>query len=97
MQVNNAVTVVHGLERDVIVARLHKAVIFVVIPKERDVHVADIHNGVDGVSGMDCQCDRGCTVTIENVHILVGQRMDACCGLYDEYYWLYIELGYVGE
>lgn len=21
--------------------------------------------------------------------------MDACCGLYDEYYWLYIELGYV--
>jgi hypothetical protein len=20
--------------------------------------------------------------------------MDACCGLYDEYYWLYIELGY---
>ena len=23
--------------------------------------------------------------------------MDACCGLYDEYYWLYIELGYVGE
>lgn len=23
--------------------------------------------------------------------------MDACCGLYDEYYWLYIELGYVKE
>ena len=23
--------------------------------------------------------------------------MDACCGLYDEYYWLYIELGYVEE
>ena len=23
--------------------------------------------------------------------------MDACCGLYDEYYWLYIELGYVAE
>ena len=23
--------------------------------------------------------------------------MDACCGLYDEYYWLYIELGYVTE
>lgn len=21
--------------------------------------------------------------------------MDACCGLYDEYYWLYVELGYV--
>ena len=21
--------------------------------------------------------------------------MDACCGLYDEYYWLYIELGYI--
>ncbi|MBR6219702.1 MAG: hypothetical protein IKQ80_04000 [Clostridia bacterium] len=21
--------------------------------------------------------------------------MDACCGLYDEYYWLYIELGLV--
>ena len=21
--------------------------------------------------------------------------MDACCGLYDEYYFLYIELGYV--
>jgi hypothetical protein len=21
--------------------------------------------------------------------------MDACCGLYDEYYWLYIELGYM--
>ena len=21
--------------------------------------------------------------------------MDACCGLYDEYYWLYMELGYV--
>ena len=21
--------------------------------------------------------------------------MDACCGLYDEYYWLYTELGYV--
>ncbi len=21
--------------------------------------------------------------------------MDACCGLYDEYYWLYRELGYV--
>lgn len=21
--------------------------------------------------------------------------MDACCGLYDEFYWLYIELGYV--
>ena len=21
--------------------------------------------------------------------------MDVCCGLYDEYYWLYIELGYV--
>jgi hypothetical protein len=21
--------------------------------------------------------------------------MDACCGLYDEYYWLYIEIGYV--
>ena len=23
--------------------------------------------------------------------------MDACCGLYDEYYWLYIELGYMDE
>ena len=23
--------------------------------------------------------------------------MDACCGLYDEYYWLYIELGYIEE
>ena len=23
--------------------------------------------------------------------------MDACCGLYDEYYQLYIELGYVDE
>ena len=23
--------------------------------------------------------------------------MDACCGLYDEYYWLYIELGYVEQ
>ena len=23
--------------------------------------------------------------------------MDACCGLYDEYYWLYIELGYVED
>ena len=23
--------------------------------------------------------------------------MDACCGLYDEYYWLYVELGYVEE
>lgn len=23
--------------------------------------------------------------------------MDACCGLYDEYYWLYIELGYAEE
>ena len=23
--------------------------------------------------------------------------MDACCGLYDEYYWLYIELGYVDD
>lgn len=23
--------------------------------------------------------------------------MDVCCGLYDEYYWLYIELGYVEE
>jgi len=21
--------------------------------------------------------------------------MDACCGLYDEYYWLYVELGYL--
>ena len=23
--------------------------------------------------------------------------MDACCGLYDEYYWLYLELGYVDK
>ena len=23
--------------------------------------------------------------------------MDACCGLYDEYYWLYVELGYMAE
>ncbi len=23
--------------------------------------------------------------------------MDACCGLYDEYYWLYLELGYAEE
>ena len=23
--------------------------------------------------------------------------MDVCCGLYDEYYWLYIELGYVDQ
>lgn len=23
--------------------------------------------------------------------------MDACCGLYDDYYLLYIELGYIGE
>ena len=23
--------------------------------------------------------------------------MDACCGLYDEYYWLYVELGYVEQ
>ena len=25
----------------------------------------------------------------------VNMGMDACCGLYDEYYWLYLELGYV--
>lgn len=25
----------------------------------------------------------------------INMGMDACCGLYDEYYWLYEELGYV--
>ena len=34
------------------------------------------------------------TVVLQKAFSL-NMGMDACCGLYDEYYWLYIELGYV--
>ena len=29
------------------------------------------------------------------LYLGTNMGMDACCGLYDEYYFLYIELGYV--
>ena len=39
----------------------------------------------------------GSWVTVMQKAFSTNMGMDACCGLYDEYYWLYIELGYVEE
>ena len=37
----------------------------------------------------------GSWITVLQKAFSPNMGMDACCGLYDEYYWLYIELGYV--
>ena len=37
----------------------------------------------------------GSWTTVIQKAFSTNMGMDACCGLYDEYYWLYIELGYV--
>ena len=37
----------------------------------------------------------GSWTTVLQKAFSANMGMDACCGLYDEYYWLYIELGYV--
>ena len=37
----------------------------------------------------------GSWTTVLQKSFSTNMGMDACCGLYDEYYWLYIELGYV--
>lgn len=37
----------------------------------------------------------GSWATVLQKAFSANMGMDACCGLYDEYYWLYIELGYV--
>ena len=37
----------------------------------------------------------GSWITVLQKAFSSNMGMDACCGLYDEYYWLYIELGYV--
>ena len=39
----------------------------------------------------------GSWTTVMQKAFSTNMGMDACCGLYDEYYWLYIELGYVEE
>ncbi len=39
----------------------------------------------------------GSWITVMQKAFSTNMGMDACCGLYDEYYWLYIELGYVEE
>ena len=36
----------------------------------------------------------GSWTTVMQKSFSSNMGMDACCGLYDEYYWLYIELGY---
>ena len=36
----------------------------------------------------------GSWTTVMQKAFSTNMGMDACCGLYDEYYWLYIELGY---
>ena len=37
----------------------------------------------------------GSWTTVLQKAFSTNMGMDACCGLYDEYYWLYVELGYV--
>ena len=39
----------------------------------------------------------GSWITVMQKAFSPNMGMDACCGLYDEYYWLYTELGYAEE